>query len=220
MNTRGVIDWAVAHFKVVFGVLVGGCVALLVGIIIANSYINYSPSKTLLDLNIAPLSSKITLDGIAITQGTSEVEAGTHHLAFSAEGFESKEYDIEIKGNQTNSITDFLYNSENGLKYYEANDAEMDVLRASSNEEAKQFAAEFDRKYSIRADLPFDVEFGSYGSFAIMTVEFGYGEAPCQTRLCLLVDTHDTDEARQALKNELYKLGYSYGDYEVIYDGK
>ena len=220
MDKRGVINWAVAHFKAVMGVLVGGCVALLIGIIAVNAYNNYSPSKTLLDLNIAPLSSKITLDGIAISQGTNEVEAGSHHLAFSADGFDSKEYDIEVKSNQTNSITDFLYNTENGLKYYEANDAEMDVLRASNNEEAKQFAAAFDKKISIRTDLPIDVEYGEIGAYLAMTVEFGYGAEPCQTRLCLLVDTHDTEEARQALSLALSERGYNLADYEVIYDGK
>ena len=219
MKGRGVIEWAVEHFKAVVGVLVGASFALIIGIIAINSSKNFSPSMTLLDLNLAPLNSKITLDGNSISQGTSEVTAGTHHLAFSASGFESKEYDINVEANQTNSITDYLLHSELGLKYYESNDVEMDVLRASSDEEAKQFAAAFDKKYAIRTDTPLDIEFGEIGSYGMATIKFDEGNEKCQTRLCLIVDALETAESRAAVMSALSERGYRYSDFEVIYEG-
>lgn len=219
MKGRGVIEWAVEHFKAVMAALVGGSIALIIGIFIVNSVKDYSPSITLLDLNLAPLNSKITLDGNTVSQGTNEVTAGTHHLAFSAAGFESKEYDIDVKANETNSITDYLLNAENGLKYYESNDAEMDVLRASSDEEAKEYAAAFDRKYKIRTDTPFELEYGDIGTYGIANVEFGEGTDKCQTRLCLIVGTYETEDSRSALIQALLNLGYRYADYEVVYEG-
>lgn len=220
MDGRGVINWAVSHFKILMIIFSAGSVTFIISTIIIYASASYSPSETLIDFNVAPFSSKITLDGNQMLQGISKVDAGTHHLAITAAGFKSKEYDIEIKSGQTNSITEYLLNSENGLEYYTNNDGEMDVLRASSDEAAKQFAAEFDRKFAIRTDTPFEVEYGDIGSYGMMTVTFGAGKSPCTKFLCLLVHDYESAESVQVLKNALRKRGYDYSDYEIIFSGE
>ena len=218
MNVRGLIDWSVAHFKAVMAVLVGlSAVFLFISaVLIKNS--DYSPSATLLDLNIAPVFSSITLDGNSVSQGTIEVEPGTHHLAFTAEGFESKEYDVDVKSGRTNSVSDYLLNSENGLLYYENSEADMDALHSVDDETAKEFVSKFDKKYSLKTHTPFSEKYGYSRHYGMMKVTFGEGSSKCHVRLCLIVKDAESEESRAALRKALASRGYNVDDYEVVYE--
>ncbi len=220
MKVRGVIDWAVSHFKAVLAVLLGASIIMFAATICIFYFGDPSPTKTLLDLNIAPLSSAITLDGNSIQQGTSEVEPGTHHLAFSADGFNSKEYDIEVKANQTNSVSDYLTNNENGFEYYLFHASDMEVLMTVKDEDVKEFVENYKHAYTIFSKLPMEHSFYTDNGLGKVTIKDGRSSHRCKKYLCLEVSSiADTlTEAKSGVMEALHNSGYSITDYEVVYD--
>ena len=220
MKVRGVIDWAVSHFKAVLAVLLGASIIMFAATICIFNFGDPSPTKTLLDLNIAPLSSKITLDGNDIGQGISEVVPGTHHLAFSAEGFNSKEYDIEVKANQTNSVSDYLMNNENGLEYYLFSVTDMEVLKTVKSEDVKEFIDNYNHAYTLFPKLPIEHTFYTDDGLGKVIIKDGRSSRRCKKYLCLEVDsiTDTLTEAKSGVMEALHNSGYSITDYEVVYD--
>lgn len=218
MNVRGLLDWCVSHFKAVM-LFVWGSVAVMIIVITTFAVTdNIHPTKTIVDLNITPVAANITLNGQLYRNGTYEIEPGTYSLKIEADGFVAKEYDIEVKANQTTSVNDYLLNSENGLQYYMDNPSDMTTLYASNDEDAKNFVSAFERKYALYYNTPFDYKYGYAGHHGWMKVDFGDASDGCQTRLCIVVDDVDSPESREALSKALSDRGFDVGDYEVIYE--
>jgi len=223
MRVRGLLEWAVGHFKpVMIGIwaATGLCLVVSAVFIISN---NSSPRQTVLDINVAPTIADIKIDGMAARNGSHVVEPGKHLIEISAEGFESKSLEVDVVRDETNSVAEYLENNEEGISYYTRSKADMDVLRsiAKTNDDVKDFIAEYDHKISIFPNLPMKEDYYISGvGYTTMEIKDARNDRRCGSTLCIKVVGFKSDESsfnRQAVKM-LSSRGYKLTDYEVYYE--
>ncbi len=203
--------------------VIWGAIALCVFVsIIVSSISNASPSATILNISVAPTSAHITIDGVETRNGSYRVSSGVHHIEASADGFESKSLDIDVKSDETNNVAFYLPNEEVGLKYYERSDVEVNLMRviAKYDDGAKEFIDAYDLKFGLIIDVPFSVEYETPDGFASMRFSDGRDDSRCDSTLCILVSGHKVDDNSfyGEVTNELSSRGYDIEDYEVIYE--
>lgn len=222
MKLRGLIEWGVEHFKVSMLVIWGAIILCLGGVALVSVFSNSNPSATILNISVAPVTATIKLDGDETRNGSYRLEAGIHHIEASADGFEKKSFDIEVKANQTNSVAFYLLNKELGLKYYERSEVEVNLMRviAKDDESAKDFIKSYDKKFGLIVDVPFKTEYKTPDGYASMHFSDGRSDARCQGTLCIIISGHKVDDA--SFNGEVYKQlssrGYNIDDYEVFYE--
>lgn len=223
MRVRGLLEWAVGHFKPVMIVvwsITGLCLIIsVVSLTISNS----SPRQTILDINVAPVIADIKIDGNASRNGSHVVEPGIHSIEISAEGFESKSFEVEVKKNETNSVAEYLVNKNEGLDYYVKSKADINVLRsiAKKDDDVKVYIEEYDRKISIFPNLPFKDSYyvDGYGHL-MMTIKDARTDRRCNSTLCIMISGtkyNDSTYKMQATKM-MTSRGYKLSDYEVYYE--
>lgn len=84
----------------------------------------------ILELSVAPASSRITLNGQTITNGTHHISPGKYALKVEKDGFESKSQDFEIKAKETKRII-LALKQTSGDNWYEEHE-EDDIIRSGA----------------------------------------------------------------------------------------
>lgn len=220
MTLRGLIDVALSHFKLIMGII--WALILVCGGICLFSYITAKngPKETLIILNVAPVSSKITLDGENVSSGSHSVTPGEHKVSISADGFESKDLTITAAADKTAEVSEFLVSKTEGSKYYRRSDSDVAAMRiiAKSNSEAKKIMDDFDNWYSVTSKLPLSATYNVTGQTEGIKVTSS--SEGCKYVLCLHVsgNIEDISRAKEKAKSLLSDNGFNIDDYEVVYE--
>lgn len=205
------------------GVVIAACLVGIIAVIIHN----LMPEKTLVSINVAPTEATVTIDGREYHNGTYEIKPGQYQVSISADGFDPKIVNLDIKPHQTTPLSTYLVNKKEGLAYFEKSAADLQVLNSITDQEIQDFMQQYRKKISIKDQLPISVRYNAAQgsttegrSLDFQTVSDGTSRSDCSMAFCLLVSATygisapDEASVRAALSN----LGYNYDDYEVIYD--
>ena len=224
MRVRGLIEWAVGHFKPVMITVWGLVAACLITSAVLFVIANTSPRETLLDLSVVPSTATIKVNGEESRNGSHKVEPGEYKIEIIADGFEPKSLDIKVEKDKTNSVAVYLTNTAMGMKYYEQSEADITILRsiAKTDETAKQFIDSYDQKFSIYRKLPMESDYQTNQGFVKMTISTARYDKRCKGTLCIKIsgfkvsDDSFTKQAKQMLTDK----GFNLEDYEVFYEYK
>lgn len=220
MTLRGLIDGALSHFKLIMGII--WALILVCGGICLFSYMTAKngPKETLIILNVAPVSSKITLDGEYVSSGSHSVAPGEHKISISADGFEGKDFTITAAADKTTEVSEFLANKTEGDKYYRRSESNVAAMRiiAKTNKDAKKVMDDFDNWYSVTNKMPLSATYNVTGQTE--SIKITSSNEGCKYVLCIHVSgtVEDTSRAKEKTKSLLSDNGFNIDDYEVIYE--
>ena len=193
------------------------CICLLIFVVINKEF----SKSTYLSLQFAPSNAVLTLDnGTELHTGTYEFQPGHYSGTLTSKGFDSKNIDFDIAPRQTNSITNYLVHSTEGLSYFEKNAANIDTLRLIPNDsDLANFLEAYDHKVSIYDQLPFYANWLKHpNDYSTYTIEItdGRNKPECHETLCLLAvgPKDNRDEIAKTLSDK----GYDINNYEIIYE--
>lgn len=214
----------VRHSKVIV-ILLGIAILICIASIIVASVNKYLDRNTYLVVQFAPSNATLSIDqtDYILRNGSYAIKPGHYTGVIRAEGFTSKEISFDVKPHQTNTITDYLVHSEERLKYFEKNAADISTLRHIKNDKAlTDFLNDYDRKISIYNLLPDEMSWN--GSLAIddsnnlylLRIEDGRNNPNCTSTLCL--STKGVKQNNYYLQDYLSQKGYDINDYEVFYE--
>lgn len=193
------------------------CIMLIIALII-NKELSKS---TYLTLQFAPNNAILTLDdGTQLRTGTYELKPGHYTGILTAKGFTPKSLEFDVTPRKTNSVTNYLINSAEGLSFYEKNATDIATLRQIQNDtEVNSFLEKYNFKQSIYNLLPFSVTWlkkaNDYPTYTL-TVKQATDYPKCQSTLCIIA-TGPRDN-REELSKAFKAKGYNIDDYEVFYE--
>ena len=222
MNNNNLGDFLSSHCKtiIIFSTILSAiCIVTL--IIFGISRIE--PTRSFLDINVAPSIASIKINGQPYHNGVYEFDPGNYTVEISADNFSSKTVDATVEKGTTTKISTFLEPKEQGMKYYEQNPADISALSNMSDPVAQSFTEAYDKKLSIRQFLPINASYDMSEALGIpgneiyqQTITDGTNDPRCTQAFCLLASGYQLNQA--ALSEAITDLGYNIEDYEVIYD--
>lgn len=213
------IDKNSKRIAIVLSILIGLCAIVIIYIVAVIPLINYLTKKTYIEIAVAPTTAKIYLNDQEYHNGTYEIEPGTYSVRIEADNFTSKQSEIKIVKRQDAQLVNYLLHKTEGLNYFLRSSSDLEILRRVNNDnDVTDFLQKYDNKLKIKNNLPILLNYydESVSSVIQASITDGTDKAECKYAFCLYVDTSKAYEqrAREVIK----AAGYSYDDYEVIYE--
>ncbi len=207
------IDFISRH-KIAFGVICGSIIFVLLLVYISIKMV-FSAS---LDLLIVPTDATIMIDGERYENGIYEnLMAGTKKVVISREGFDTAEYDIELKRGELTR----LYAHLGGNPEWYENLTDQDTLYLLDiiyEYEGQQQLKELRAKYPIMESLPivFERYFNNFTEYVHYRIDGGeFNE--CENSFCLKITDYSGGNYDRAL-DLMREKGYNPDDYEIFYE--
>ncbi len=165
-----------------------------------------------LNLKLAPSKAVMIIDGKQYQTGIHKITPGNYKITVTAEGFDTKTLDIELKANEITKFYDYLMPKEDNLNYYASNTVDYEALKAVGNDET---AKEMIKILSIKEILPIKwTHIAGREQFIFMEIK----ENPdCNQLLCLTV-LNDNTPGHEASTKKLVEKGYNPDDYKITYE--
>ena len=159
---------------------------------------------------VAPVDSVVEIDGAEYKNGEYHLGAGKKHVIVRHDGFESKEFDIEVKSFNASRVDTYLVPSDGNFSAYAKNEADFRVLDSLEVEDdaAREFLQKYRQKMTITDVLPIVKRYED-GSFYRLYVS--ESDVDCFEFFCLEIDTNS--DSLDSLKTYLGELGYNLDDY-------
>ncbi len=194
-------------------------IIILVNIIIPS--IANERQATYLDIAVAPVVAKISIDGEEVSAGVSEITPGDHIIELSAENFEPKTVSISIKKHEDQSIVEYLKNTSIGMEYYLKNTEDIAILRKyldthTNDADLENFISQYDNLIKIRENLPIVLNYKNGDNMVFGEITDGTSEKECDMAFCLKVNM--SEEYSWRVEEAMCDAGYDSTKYRVIYE--
>ncbi|MDO4747355.1 MAG: hypothetical protein Q4A70_03405 [Candidatus Saccharibacteria bacterium] len=207
-----IIDFIKNHFIY----FVAGVSMLILILIFAIITINLNYSAKL-DVLVVPTDATVKINGTEYRNGLYEnIHVGRAKVQISKEGFDSQEFEIDLKRDEETRIYTYLQGND---EWYNNVDEQTQYLIDIINEyNGEQQTVQLVDKYPIMSAIPIVVEkysnnYTEYVSYRIDGGKF----ADCEQDFCLKITDISGGNYERALENIRLK-GYNPDDYEIIYD--
>jgi hypothetical protein len=158
--------------------------------------------------------------------GTSKIDPGEYKVVVSAEGFESKEFTLNVKSGSIASVITYLVNKEEGMNYFERDSHDLAILNemnVKDDEILKSFLDEYNKKMEIAYILPMDVSFTDPTYNSRLTghtvkayMEDGSSEDDCKRAFCIKLSGIRID--KEKIAKQVAEKGYDLNDYYLVYE--
>lgn len=194
----------------------GGGVMVVLLLIMGIVSINMLYSATL-DIVVVPTEAKILINGEEYKNGVYQnVRTGKAKVNISLDGFETQEFEIELKRDERTRVYTYL---EGDAGWYEGMDEDSSYLLDIINEyKGEQQTVELKDKYPIMSDIPIVYEryLNNYTEYVSYRIDGGEYEG-CEQEFCLKITDISGGNYERALKS-IREKGYNPSDYEIIYE--
>ena len=222
MTFGSFIDKNFKAIAVVLVFVIGVCG--IASIIIFSS--KSSIKETRISINYAPTNVKVTVGDREYVNGAYIIEPGEYKVEIRADGFKEKTVDVVVKEGNTAVISGYLVNENEGMSYYERNQADIDILKSlnqKDDSELSLFLSNYEKKIAIFYDLPIDASYEDEtywsnlsGHTVKVSITDGSLHDKCEKAFCLLVSgiRINFSKVAEAIKSR----GYNAEDYFIIYD--
>lgn len=178
--------------------------------------INMLYSATL-DIVVVPTEAKILINGEEYKNGVYQnARTGKAKVNISLDGFETQEFEIELKRDERTRLYTYLEGNE---EWYESMDEDNQNLLDIINEhKGEQQTVELKDKYPIMADIPivFERYLSNYTEYVSYRVDGGKYDG-CEQEFCLKITDISGGNYEKAL-DVIREKGYNPSDYEIIYE--
>ncbi len=188
---------------------IGIIFAVIIMVIIILITINALINNATINIQVAPASATITLNGRSVSSGSIKVKPGSYTVSAEEEGFDSQTVFIEAKENQTvDVLIGLVPNTEETKDWYLKHDSDRLLFEGISGEIFNNETDDMLQKYPIIEFLPYN------GT----TFDINYG--PCEQRdFCIMINAvvpAGFDDAVNYIRehtNEPGKYQYQYTDF-------
>ena len=188
------------------------CFIIIANILLAQEF----NKKTYLTLQFIPNTAILTIDNQnkELSTGTYEFQPGTYTGTLNAKGFTPKTINFTVEPRKTNSITEYLSSTNEGLGYLEKSLPNIMMLRYVKNDQAiDDFLTNYDLKTSIYDELPLDST-DTLNTNTKVTISDGRKHPKCRSTLCLI--TTEQSPSLEISKQLITSLGYRIENYNII----
>ena len=195
--------------RVIIGFAIVDVMVLAIFIVLAILKAN---KTAVLDISLTPSTAKISINGSDYMSGVFKVYPNEKvEATITADGFEPKTVEVELKANEIARIREYLIPDENNLNYYASNPDDATGLEMFEDSDAKKIV----KILSIRDILPItDFQYGGLNGVSreVTINEF----EDCNAYLCLqAIGNFDTEKQVDDL---IVAKGYNPKDYEIKYE--
>ena len=195
--------------------ITGGVIALIV-LISAIFMIIESRKSATLEIMVAPISAKVSIDGKVYKNGTYKFEPGRVEVTITMDGFDSKEETLDLQANVTTKLYTYLMPSDGTFGWYLEHEEDQMILNTIGDTEASENSKTYVEKYPIITALPiiyanYDEKW-NYTEFRID----GGGFDDCEKSFCIKITDSTGGNYERAL-GLIKEKGFNPEDYEIIY---
>ena len=211
-------EWFISNIRKIAVVL---AIALVIAIVIIISL--QLARNARLVVMVAPTSATVKINGIAYTNGTYNLYPGKAKVEISKDGFDKKEYDLEIKAHETATIYAALAQGDD-YSWYKTHGKDYEILKLVGDKASYKYIEKTENAKLIVAVLPLKkVEMLTKGKvssdgkpFHETVITNGSADKKCHSVFCLKIkDNTGNDDVAKQLVNE---AGFNFEDYDVIYE--
>lgn len=177
----------------------------------------YQTSLATVDLLVAPVSSKITINNKEYKNGQHKLTPGEYEVIISKEDFNTKTFKLSLKAGKTTNLHTFLDQTD-GLETWYINHNEDDLIRTQiGDEQATKASEKYNKKYPIVSVLPLIyADYDDNYNYTEYRIDGGkYDE--CKKEFCLKI-TDSTGGNEEKAKRFIQENGFDPNDYEIIYE--
>lgn len=162
-----------------------------------------------LDINYAPESASVTINGKSANRGKNQVIPGRYELKINREGFAEYKTTIEVKKGETKLVEAILVsNNPSTANWYEENASDYKIAQAIGDGQDDRHYDEVLKKFPIMKDLPMN---GIYDSYQV------FYEIANNSRGYAVVVSYQSEAAKKDAIAMIEEKGYKLTDYEIIY---
>ena len=170
-----------------------------------------------LDVLVVPADASVLINGKEYDNGVYEnLQVGKAKVSISKEGFDSQEFEIELKRNEETRLYTYLEGNE---EWYDSADTNTQYLLDIINEyRGEQQTVELLNKYPIMKSVPIVIEkfYNNYTEYISYRIDGGIFEG-CEKEFCLKITDISGGNYERALQT-IRDKGYDADDYEIIYE--
>ena len=158
--------------------IIGIVFVVIILIAITGITINALVNNATINIQVAPASATITMNGHSVSSGKIKVKPGAYTISASKDGFESQTTSIEIKENQTIDVLLGLEpNSEETKNWYQEHDSDRLLFEGIAGNIFDNETSTMLQKYPIIEFLP----------YSGTTFDINYG--PCEEKeFCIMIN--------------------------------
>ena len=199
-------------------ILIGCAIGLLVIALAIFSIIKAKYSASL-DILVAPLSAKITIDGNEYQNGLYKFEPGEVVATITKEGFYDREIALELKVGETAELYTYLLPLEGNYDWYIEHEEDMMILNTIGDATASKKSLEYLIDNPIVEVLP--IIYANYDAnwdYTEYRVDGGSFD-DCNLEFCLKI-TDTTGGNYEAALESVRAKGFDPDKYEIIYEYK
>ncbi len=191
----------------------------VVAIIIILLYMSDAKKTATLQTLIAPSFATITIDSktYPVNQDI-RFEPQSTTATISADGFKSKEIELNLTANETSEIVTFLMPNDGTLTWYDSHPQEFDLYQQVVQRQATVDSDNFLEKYPIANFVPY--VYVDYNSATNVWTEYRLDIGKfdgCKREICIKITDSTGGNHNNAL-NLIRQNGYNPDDYEIIYE--
>ena|GEM_PF-844387 len=177
-------------------------------------------SRSSVSVLVTPVDAKVEIDGNEYKNGEYVLDKGKKHVKISKAGYQTKEYDIEMKSWHSAMVHDYLMPDDGNFSNYLANEDSFELLKLADIDDntVKDFIKKAEQKYTIADILPLSenrkTEFHGVEKDQYLRIFVEKGNADCFEFFCLKLESNlqPEDFAREVLAG----YGYNLDDYSFV----
>lgn len=164
-----------------------------------------------IEVNFAPRSATVTIDGYGASAGKNQVKPGKHQVVVSREGFAEYKEEVEaIEGEVVYVDAILESNDPSTANWYAEHSDDYELAQTIGDGADDRHGEELARKMPIVKDLPLS---GLYSSYTVTLIG-----SPTKKGQYALNVSHQTEAAKQEALKAIRDKGYKVEDYEIIYE--
>ena len=196
---------------------------ILVAVVIANFAIESAKTAKLVIL-VTPTDSIVEVDGKRFANGTYKMYPRNAKVAVSKDGFDTEEYNIELKANETATVYAVL-SQGNSYAWYSSHEQDYEILKLIKEDKAADFIKNNEKKSEISSILPLSrvimLDENTANKTGVSSHETyisnGTDNTLCMSNFCLRVS--DNTGSNDTIKQLIKEAGYKYEDYMIVFNG-
>ncbi len=167
-----------------------------------------------IDLLIAPISSKIEIDGQTYINGKHKIPSGKHSIKISKDTFETKEEEIEIKKGETYIYYNYLTQPNGSMKWYEKNEEDSLLLESIIPALSEKHLKKLQEQYPLIKQLPINID--EYNADYTQRINYSISYTTLDDEVQIIIQDKSGDNYETALK-KIKSLGFNPEDYTIQY---
>lgn len=200
-----------------FIILITFAIALFLVLPITFFILDLQKTATV-NILLAPSFAKVNIDGKEYQSGTERINSYAGKVTVSANGFQSKELEVNLEGGKTTDLYVYLVPNDGNMNWYDERPSERQILSAIGDSFAIIQSENYHTAHPIIDILPISVaEVNEVTQEILHDYRIDYGEFEgCETDFCLKITDHtgrDYENALQYIRDH----NYNPDDYQIIY---